>query len=73
LRPSTRTTLDRVNLESRADSRRRTALIVGVGSGAAVVLGIVTLAVPARRSGSSPATAWNLGLTGNGVAVFGRF
>jgi hypothetical protein len=70
---TTQTTSDRVNLENRADSRRRTALIVGVGSGAAVVLGIVTLAIPARRSGSSPATAWNLGLTGNGVVVFGRF
>jgi hypothetical protein len=64
---------ERLDLQDRADSRRRTALIVGVSSGAAAVLGIVTLAIPARHSRSASATAWQFRLTGNGAAVFGRF
>ncbi len=68
-----RPTSERLDLEDRSDSRRRTAFIVGVGSGAAIVLGIVTLALPARDAAPRRTSAWNVGLTGHGVAVFGRF
>jgi len=70
---SGRTTSDRLDLQHQADSRRHTALSVGIGSGAALVLGIVTLAIPARAATHATSTAWNLGITGHGVAVFGRF
>ena len=48
-------------------------MIVGIGSGAAVILGIVTLVLPARTDARATSNAWNLGITGNGVAVLGRF
>lgn len=70
---TTRSITDRVDLQNRADSRRRSAVFVGVGSGAAIVLGVIILAIPARPASSASATAWNLGISGNGVSVFGRF
>jgi hypothetical protein len=70
---TSRSISDRVDLQHRADARRRAALIVGIGSGAAIVLGVVTLVLPARADARSGRTAWNLGITGNGVAVFGQF
>jgi hypothetical protein len=70
---TSRTMSDRLDLQHQADSRRHAALIVGIGSGAAVVLGIVTLALPARADARATGSAWNLGITGHGVAVFGRF
>jgi hypothetical protein len=68
-----RPTSDRLALQRQADSRRRAAMIVGIGSGAAIALGVVTLLLPARAHPASTDTAWNLGITGNGVAVFGSF
>jgi hypothetical protein len=68
-----RTSADRIDLQNQADSHRHAALIVGIGSGAALVLGIVTLVLPARADARATSTAWNLGITGNGMAVFGRF
>ena len=70
---TSRTSADRLDLQNQADSRRHAALIVGIGSGAALILGIVTLALPARAGAHATSTAWNLGITGNGAAVFGRF
>jgi hypothetical protein len=70
---TTRSITDRFDLQNRADSRRRSAVIVGIGSGAAVVLGVVILAIPARSASRDSMTAWNLGISGNGVSVFGRF
>lgn len=70
---TSRTISDRVELQDRADSRRRVALIVGIGSGAAVVLGVVTLLLPARADARATAGTWTLGITGNGVAVSGAF
>ena len=64
---------DRVNLEHRADSRRSTALIVGIGSGSAVVLGVVTLRLPGREDARPTGSAWNLSITRGGLAVLGRF
>jgi hypothetical protein len=70
---TSRTTSDRVDLEHRADSRRGAALIVGIGGGAAVALGVVTLLLPARSDTRATSSAWNLRVAGNGVAVVGRF
>jgi hypothetical protein len=70
---TSRATSDRVVLEHRADSRRGAALIVGISGGAAVVLGVVTLLLPARSETRAATSAWNLRVTGNGVAVIGRF
>lgn len=70
-RDMTRTISDRVNLEHRADARRNAAVIVGIGGGAAMILGVVTLLSPARAEAAS--SAWNLGVTRSGVAVLGRF
>jgi hypothetical protein len=64
---------ERLDLQDRADSRRRAALIVGIGSGAAVAIGLVTLLLPDRADPPAQARAWNLGITGNGLAVIGRF
>jgi tetratricopeptide (TPR) repeat protein len=68
-----RTMSDRLDLEHQADSRHRAALIVGVGSGVAVVLGVLTLVVPARAESHATSTAWNLGVTSRGLAVYGSF
>jgi hypothetical protein len=64
---------ERLDLQDRADSRRHAALIVGIGSGAAVVIGVVTLLLPDRADPPAQGRAWNLGITGNGLAVIGRF
>jgi hypothetical protein len=68
-----RSSNERLDVQDRADARRRAALFTGIGSGVAVVLGLVTLAFPARSDGRRATSAWNLRLTGNGVAVVGRF
>ncbi len=72
-RDLTRTISSRVGLEHRADSRRNAAVLLGIGSGAAVVLGAVTLLRPARADAGAASSAWNLGVTRGGVAVIGRF
>src|SRR5262249_16843786 len=64
---------ERRTLAQRADPRRRSALVVGIGSGALITLGALILIL---SSGSDPAptrTGWNLGITGNGVVAAGRF
>lgn len=72
-RDMTRTISSRLDLEHRADSRRNAAVILGIGSGAAVVLGAVALLRPARADAGATSSAWNLGVTRSGVAVIGRF
>lgn len=67
------TVSERQTLADRADARRRSALVVGIGSGALLISGAAILML---WSGGDPAptrTGWNLGITGNGVAVSGRF
>lgn len=54
-------------------SRRRSALIVGIGSGAVMIVGVVTLLIPSRAHAVRSGTAWNLGITRNSVTVLGRF
>jgi tetratricopeptide (TPR) repeat protein len=64
---------ERQALSDRADSRRRSAVILGVGSGALLASGALILFF---SSGSDPAptrTGWNLGIMRNGVAMMGRF
>jgi hypothetical protein len=70
---TTRTISSRVALEHRADARRNAAVVMGIGGGAAVVLGVVTLLRSARADASAASSAWNLGVTRGGVAVIGRF
>lgn len=67
------TVSERQALSNRADSRRRSAVIVGIGSGALLATGALILMV---SSGSDPAptrAGWNLGITPHGVAMIGRF
>jgi tetratricopeptide (TPR) repeat protein len=63
----------RRSLQDRASSRRSLGVAVGVGGGVLVLAGVLKLTV--LSGGDPPPTraAWNLGLTGDGVAVFGRF
>ncbi len=68
-----RTISDRLDRQSQADSRRHAAVIVGVGSGTAVVLGVVAIIVGSRVDASASGTAWNLRVTGHSIAVLGRF
>jgi hypothetical protein len=62
----------RNELTARSADRRRSAVIFGVGSGVALATGLVFALWP---SGDRPPTqaSWNLGITGNGIAVAGRF
>lgn len=69
----TRTSSERRDLVDRADSRRQTALVLGIGSGVALAAGVITLAIVARGPSQTSSTAWNLGFTGNGIAVLGSF
>jgi tetratricopeptide (TPR) repeat protein len=64
---------ERQQLADRASERRRSAVLVGVGSGVLLASGALVLVL---WSGGDPAPArvgWNLGITGNGMAVSGRF
>jgi hypothetical protein len=64
---------ERQALSDRAASRRRSAVIVGIGSGALLASGALILMF---SSGSDPAptrAGWNLGITPHGVAMMGRF
>jgi tetratricopeptide (TPR) repeat protein len=62
----------RMDLREKADSRRTIATIVGIGGAGLLVGGIVKLAIhPAAQE--RPMTSWNIGVTGNGVQVFGTF
>lgn len=72
-RDMTRTISNRVDLEHRADVRRNAAVVMGIGGGAAVVLGVVALLRPPRADASTASSAWNLGVTRGVVAVIGRF
>lgn len=64
---------DRVRLDDRAASRQKEALIVGIGSGAVLVAGVVTLLVASPSREPRPQTAWNVAITSNGVSLFGQF
>jgi hypothetical protein len=63
----------RAELADQASARRRSAVMVGIGSGALVVSGVVLLLL--SSGGDSPPTrvGWNLGITSHGAAVWGRF
>jgi len=61
-------------LRNRAGDRRLAGTIVGVVGGAALLTGILKLAIaPKDRQRRSTATDLALGLTGNGIVVQGRF
>lgn len=62
----------RDELAGRAADRRRTSLVVGVGSGAVLVTGLV-LVLSSGGDSAPSRVGWNVGITGNGVAVLGRF
>jgi tetratricopeptide (TPR) repeat protein len=64
---------ERQALADRADSRRRSALVVGIGSGALVVSGALILILSSGHEPAPTRTGWNLRITGHGVAVAGRF
>ncbi|TMQ09609.1 MAG: hypothetical protein E6J91_29715 [Deltaproteobacteria bacterium] len=64
---------ERQQLIDRASARRRSAVLVGIGSGVLLASGAAILLL---WSGDEPAPArvgWNLGITGNGLAVSGQF
>lgn len=67
-----RSMADRTAAQHRANSRSTQAIIVGVGSGVALAMGVVTLWILPARYGRT-ATAWNVNMTTSGVAVSGRF
>lgn len=62
----------RNQLTARASSRRSAATIVGIGSGALLVSGVLVL-VLTSGSDPPPRVGWNVGITTTGVAVMGRF
>jgi tetratricopeptide (TPR) repeat protein len=62
----------RMDLRDNASGRRTIATIVGVGGAALLVGGVVKLAIrPATQE--RPATTLNVGITSNGIQVFGTF
>ncbi len=62
------------SLRDRADSRRLAGTIVGIAGGAALVAGIIKLAVTQPdRSRTVKAASIDLGVWGHGIAVMGRF
>lgn len=64
---------ERQALADRADARRRSALIAGIGSGALIASGVLILIFSSGTDSAPTRTGWNLGITRNGVAVMGRF
>lgn len=62
----------RNELSARAADRRRSAVIVGIGSGVVLATGLAIALWPSGDRSSTQAS-WNLGITGNGIAVAGRF
>ncbi len=64
---------ERVKLDDRAASRKNEALWIGVGSGVALVAGVVTLLVASPSHEQKPQAAWNVGFSRNGVSLFGKF
>jgi len=67
------TASERQTLADRADARRRSALVVGIGSGALLASGALILMLWSGRDPAPTRIGWNLGITGHGVAVSGRF
>lgn len=63
----------RLELQDRADSRRRDAVILGAGGGVLTVAGIVLLLLPARSPESDSRTSMHLQILSNGFAVSGGF
>lgn len=62
---------ERDALTNRASSRRRFAVGVGVGGGVLLATGLVLTFWPTDHAPKR--AAWNLGVTPNGVAVFGSY
>lgn len=63
-----------VELHDRADSRRLAGTIIGVAGGAALVAGIIKLAVtPSAREQPVKASSADIGVWRHGLAVMGRF
>jgi hypothetical protein len=62
----------RNELTDRAASRRRSATIVGIGSGVALATGLVLALWPSADRAPTQAS-WHVGITGNGLAVAGQF
>ncbi|TMQ09111.1 MAG: hypothetical protein E6J90_38680 [Deltaproteobacteria bacterium] len=67
------TVSERQTLADRADARRRSALVVGIGSGALLASGALILMLWSGRDPAPTRIGWNFGITGHGVAVSGRF
>jgi hypothetical protein len=62
---------DSSELTDRASGRRRAAVAFGIGSGALLVTGVVLALWPTDHAPTR--TAWNIRITGNGVAVSARY
>jgi hypothetical protein len=62
----------RNELTARAADRRRSAMIFGVGSGIVLATGLLFALWPSSDRPPTQAS-WNLGITGSGIAVEGRF
>jgi tetratricopeptide (TPR) repeat protein len=62
---------ERDDLYDQASRRRLVGTIVGIGGAGLLVTGVIKLAI--TPTGARSATSWNLGVSGNGVMVFGRF
>jgi tetratricopeptide (TPR) repeat protein len=62
----------RMDLRERASDRRMLGTIVGVGGAGLLIAGVVKLVIhPGAQE--RPTTSWKLGVTSNGVQVFGSF
>jgi tetratricopeptide (TPR) repeat protein len=63
----------RVALHDRASSRRVTGAIVGLGGVALLATGIVKLIVHPGDREEPIGTSWRIGITGDGLAILGKF
>ncbi|MGH2900690.1 MAG: hypothetical protein ACRDMZ_18590, partial [Solirubrobacteraceae bacterium] len=63
---------ERQALADRANARRSSAVIVGIGGGALLASGALILILSSGSDPSPTRTGWNVGITGSGVAVSGR-
>lgn len=63
----------RNQLRDKASSRRLAGTIIGLGGLGLLATGVVKLVIHTSPTGERTASSWGLGITTNGVQVFGRF
>jgi len=63
----------RNELHEQASTRRTLGTVIGLGGVSLLVAAAVEYAIHSRHQARPAATAWNIGVTSNGVVVFGGF